>query len=221
MKLLRLPTKQQSNNPLQTDALRRETGAAGIVARVLQHDMARRVAVICTVDDQGRHTPQTYAVTKLCSREWSPQLGEVNAVIAQGASMGEAFREHGLSVYQNRRLLLWRVKLPLTAWLARLFDVKTGTLAEIEVYDLFADGHRYGLVLEIKRPGRKVRNQRRCFGSYEFLRALGISREMFTSWLEGKEPTFTQRLLLWLGRLVGVGQGLTFAAAELIKSRRR
>lgn len=202
---------------LHSDAILERPGVKGVSVTVRQHDHRWRVVEVMVQDDNGR-TADTYAATLLTPQYWSLKVRAINDSLTQGANtetsmpMGVTFQEYGAVVQQNRRLLIW---LPVPSRLASLLGVK---LAEVEIYEFFADSSLYGRIVEIRRPHHH-RPARHWRGAYGIARRLGITPAIFTSWLGNRRPKLWHRVVIVLAVIGGIPSDITLLIRVLIRAR--
>lgn len=199
---------------LHTDAILKRSGVNGVFVKVRLHNHRWRITEI-HVQDKNGCVPDTYAVTLLTPKYWTPEIKAINACLIETASaslpMGVMFRNTGAVVQQNRRLLL---RLPIPAKLAVILKVR---LAEIEIYEFFADSNLYGRIVEIRKHHRR-RPDRHWRGSYRIARFFGIPSSTFTDWLDGQKPRLYHRLVIMLGILGGIPSDIVLLIRVLHKS---
>ena len=202
---------------LHTDAILRRPGVEGVSVTIRRHDLRWRIAEI-KILGAGGSAPDTYAATLLMSKYWTLKVEAINAELAQAAAgasppMGVMFRDRGAVVQQNRRLLLW---LPVPQALASRLGAR---LAEVEVYEFFADSVLYGRVVEVRRRSR-VRPARRWRGSFAAALRLSVPADVFVGWVGGQKLSWKQKLIVAAAMVSGVPGDVALVVRVLVQTMR-
>lgn len=186
---------------LHTDHLRKELEADTITCDVLRHDIKRRHRLVTIVSVKGgERSVQTIAYTYLQPHKWTQQVAALDAILKGGSLMGETFRKYGFGIRQNR---LISIRVPLCSrYFAQTLRCKVWNRCEVEVYEFWADGILYGLVVEVKHPSRNP-VPRKNIGYHKALKHMGITSSSFIDHLDSKDSALPSWKIL-LARLAGI-----------------
>lgn len=200
---------------LQTDVLRKETGADDIVCDVLLHDLKahNRLVILSSVKelaDGQQKIPQSIAYANLANvndDSWPDEVAAVDALLAPltlpapGRLMGDTFCKANMTVRQNR---LYRKHLPIEdECIADLYEVPLGTNQEIDCYEFWVQSKTieadvienikltpnvlYAVVIELKNPHRTRSPWRPRLGLSSFLESAGITNSTFVEWFDAPD----------------------------------